>query len=71
MIVVDTYTEEGRQFTRTYSDAHRYVVNADGDEYTEAIDPAEYGRTYTEGDIIDDGGDSYEMVGKILMGVEE
>lgn len=70
-IVVERFTEHGTEFTRTYSDANRYVVNADGIAYEEAIDPAIYGRTYTEGDIMDDGEDSYEMAGRILMGVEE
>lgn len=40
-----------REFTRTYSNANRYVVR-DGISYSEACDPSEFERTYTEGDEI-------------------
>jgi len=53
MIVTETYELNGRQFIRTYSDANRYVVR-DGIEYGEANDPAEFGRTYTEGNLMTD-----------------
>lgn len=53
MIVTETYELNGRQFVRTYSDANRYVVR-DGVEYSEANDPAEFGRTYTEGNLMTD-----------------
>lgn len=43
----------GRDFIRTVSDSGRYVVR-DGVSYEEANDPAELGRTYTEGDLIPD-----------------
>lgn len=49
MIVTETYELNGRQFVHTYSDAGCYVVR-DGVAYSDAIDPAEYGRTYTEGE---------------------
>ena len=49
-IVTETYMLNGREFTRTYSDANRYVVR-DGVEYDEANDPSEFGRVYTEGNI--------------------
>ena len=51
MIVQENYTLNGRDFVRTWSDAGRCVVR-DGVSYTEANDPAELGRTYTEGDPI-------------------
>jgi hypothetical protein len=51
MIVTEGYLINGRQFVRTYSDAGRYVVR-DGVSYAEANDPAELGRTYTEGEAI-------------------
>lgn len=55
MIRTETITIGGKQFVRTYSDAHRYVVGGVPEgEYAEAIDPAELGRTYTEGDIMPD-----------------
>lgn len=62
MIRTETLTIGGKQFVRTYSDAHRYVVGGVPEgEYAEAIDPAELGRTYTEGDIIpDEGGEATE-----------
>jgi len=51
MIITESFKVGERNFTRTYSDAGRYVVR-DGVEYSEACDPAEFGRTYTEGDIM-------------------
>lgn len=50
-IRTETYELNGRQFVRTWSDTHRYVVR-DGIVYGEANDPAEYGRIYTEGDVM-------------------
>lgn len=51
MIVQEHFDVNGRDFIRTTSDAGRYVVR-DGVSYSEACDPAEYGRTYTEGDVM-------------------
>lgn len=51
MIVTEIYEINGIQFTRTYSDAGRYVVR-DGEEYEEANDPSEFGRVYVEGRAI-------------------
>ena len=51
MIKTETYELAGRQFIRTFSDAGLYVVR-DGVSYEEANDPAELGRTYTEGEPI-------------------
>ena len=53
MIITEQYEINGRAFTRTYSDAHRYVVR-DGIEYSEANDPAEFGRVYEEGEVMED-----------------
>lgn len=53
MIVTEHFDVNGRDFIRTYSDAHRYVVR-DGVSYSEACDPAEFGRTYTEGEVMED-----------------
>lgn len=74
MIRTETYEINGVAFVRTYSDANRYVVR-DGVSYEEACDPAEFGRTYTEGDTIpaedqtdtEDKAEAYD----ILMGVSE
>lgn len=72
MIRTATLTISGKQFIRTYSDEHRYVVGGSPEgEYAEACDPAELGRTYTEGDIMpDDGGEAQELL-DIIMGVIE
>ena len=51
MIRTEQYEINGVAFTRTWSDANRYVVR-EGISYTEACDPASFGRTYTEGDTI-------------------
>lgn len=48
MIHIETFELNGRQFTRTYSD--RYYIERDGVEYSEANDPSEFNRTYTETD---------------------
>ena len=49
MIKVETVTINGRTFIRTYSDSG-YMIKQDGTGamYSEAIDPADSGRTYTE-----------------------
>lgn len=69
MIITETYMLNGREFTRTYSDANRYVVR-DGVEYSEANDPSEFRRTYTEGDIMDETSTAEEIV-DILTGESE
>ena len=72
MIVQTHFDVNGRDFIRTISDAGRYVVR-DGVSYSEACDPAEYGRQYTEGDLMPENetaiankAEAYD----ILMGVE-
>lgn len=73
-IVTETYMLNGREFTRTYSDANRYVVR-DGIEYVDANDPSEFGRTYTEGNLIPDDEPEPESEAQeildILLGEEE
>lgn len=75
MIVQTHFDVNGRDFVRTYSDAGRYVVR-DGIEYSEACDPAEFGRTYTEGDLMPPEERENELAAKaeaydILTGVSE
>lgn len=53
MIKTENVTINGKEFTRTWSDENRYVVR-DGVEYSEAYDPSEFGRTYTEGEVMED-----------------
>lgn len=69
MIKTEAMTIGTVAFIRTYSDAGRYVVR-DGISYEEAIDPAEFGRQYTEGDLIEDGATADEVVA-ILTGDSE
>lgn len=71
MIVTETYYINDREFTRTYSDSGKYVVR-DGISYEEACDPAEFNRTYTEGDDIpveEPTDEDYAQAGRIMMGV--
>lgn len=49
MIKTEKITINGRELTRTYSDSG-YMIERDGVRYVEAIDPAEFGRTYVETD---------------------
>ena len=67
MIVTENITIGGQLFARTYSNEHRYVVR-DGAQYEEAIDPAEFGRTYTEGEIIEEPEADAEEIVNILLG---
>lgn len=49
MIVTEEMTINGKPFIRTYSDSG-YMVERDSVRYSDAVDPAEFGRTYTETD---------------------
>lgn len=69
MIVQEHFNVNGRDFVRTYSNEGRYVVR-DGIEYSEAEDPAEYGRTYTEGEYMPDDSNSDEILDILLGGAE-
>lgn len=74
MIVTENFKIGERDFIRTYSDSGHYVVR-DGVSYSEACDPAEFGRAYTEGELmpdeeridIQDKAEAYD----ILTGVSE
>ena len=50
MIVKENIEIGGRVFTKQYSDGSFYIER-DGVKYSEAIDPADIPRTYTETDI--------------------
>lgn len=70
MIKTETVTIGTTEFIHTYSDAgmmiHGGVPEAD---YSEAFDPADSGRTYTETDIPVEGQeDTAEDILNILMG---
>ena len=49
MIITENMTINGKAFIKTYSDIGM-MVERDGVRYSEAIDPAEFGRQYTETD---------------------
>lgn len=49
MIKTENLTIGGRAFVKTYSD-EGFMIERDGVRYSEAIDPAEFGRVYTETD---------------------
>ena len=49
MIKTEEMEINGKTFIRTYSSKKVYIHGGSPEEdYTEAIDPAEFGRTYTE-----------------------
>ena len=50
MIVKENLTIGSKPFIKTYSDKGM-MIERDGEQYAEAIDPAELGREYTETDI--------------------
>ena len=68
MIIQEHFYVGEREFIRTTSDAGKYVVGGEPyGEYEEACDPAELGRTYTEGNIIPiDGGEAQRILNIIL-----
>ena len=49
MIITENLTIDGKAFVKTYSDSG-FMVEREGVRYSEAIDPAEFGRIYTETD---------------------
>lgn len=72
MVIYEQFTVGETLFNRAYSDRgmmiHGGVPEAD---YTEACDPASFGRTYTETDIPIEGEDTAEDILNIIMGVSE
>lgn len=50
MILRDELKINGRDFIKTYS-SKGFMIERDGVQYGEAIDPAEFNREYTETDI--------------------
>ena len=47
MIQTEIVTILGKQFRRTWSDAG-FLIERDGAQYSEAVDPLDSGRAYTE-----------------------
>ena len=72
MIRTETITINQRQFIRTWSDAGFYIHGGSPEgDYSEATDPAELGRTYTETNIPIEGETDAEEILDILLGVTE
>ena len=73
MIKTEQLTINDKQFTKSYSDSG-FMIERDGVQYSEAIDPTELGRTYTETDVPIEGetgltvSDTLEMLSE--MGVD-
>lgn len=59
MIKTENMTINGKSFVKTFSDSG-YMVERDGIRYSEAIDPAELNRLYTETDKPIEGEDMTE-----------
>ena len=51
MIKTELIMVDERQLRRTWSDAG-FMIERDGEMYSEAVDPAEFDRVYTETDIL-------------------
>ena len=51
MIKTEMIMADNRQLRRTWSDAG-FMIERDGEMYSEAVDPAEFDRVYTETDIL-------------------
>ena len=69
MIKTETLTIGGKQFIRTYSDKGMMIHGGSPEaDYSEARDPAELGRTYTETDIPVEGEATAEEIVEILTG---
>ena len=54
MIITENIKINDNDFTRKYSDENRYLVDNDGNEYSEAIDLVIYPKEYTEGRPIEE-----------------
>ena len=53
MIKTETVIINGKQFIRTYSDNNMYIHGGFPEaDYSEAYDPAEFGRTYIETNLL-------------------
>lgn len=72
MIVTELFEIDGISYTKTYSDMGMMIHGGSPEgDYSEAIEPTEYGRTYTETNTpIDDDADADEIV-SILTGETE
>ena len=71
-IITETFKVGERDFVRTYSDRGMMIHGGSPEgDYSEACDPAELNRTYTETNIPIDGEPTAEEIVDILTGVSE
>ena len=68
MIRQETITEKGIQYDHTYSDAG-FMIERDGVQYTDAIDPLDSGRVSTETDIPIEPVDEQNEVAKLAENI--
>ena len=72
MIIQEQFKIGDRDFIRTYSDCNVMIHGGSPEgDYSEACDPADLNRTYTETDIPIDGESTAEEIVDILTGVSE
>lgn len=72
MIVQERFTLNDKEFIRTYSDSGMMIHGGSPEgDYTEAVDPADSGRTYTETDIPIDADPTAEEILNTLLGGAE
>ena len=72
MIIQEQFKVGERDFVRAYSDRGMMIHGGSPEgDYSEACDPADLNRTYTETDIPIDGESTAEEIVDILMGVTE
>jgi len=72
MIKTENVTISGKTFIRTYSDRGMLIHGGSPEsDYSEALDPADLGRTYTETDTpIEDETDAEQILNILLGGAE-
>lgn len=71
MIKTESLIIDGKEVIRTYSDRGMMIHGGSPEgDYSEACDPAEFGRTYTETDIPIEGDTTAEEILNILTGGE-
>lgn len=72
-IIQEHFLVGERDFIRTYSDAGFYIHGGSPEgDYSEATDPAEFNRSYTETDIpIESDGSEAEEILSILLGGDQ
>lgn len=69
MIKTEIITINGKTFIRTYSDKGMMIHGGSPEaDYTEALDPAELGRTYIETDMPIESESDAEEILNILLG---